>query len=159
MTTWTHSDIESLTIFYTTGLSIKEIAKKMGRSPTALHKAISRFKLHPIRGPYFKKDSSSGNVAENGLPIVPKNQRSHPSYLKELFQKYFNEEWVSFEEVLAYLKEKQVVIDKINNTNDLHEQMYAFKNKIFVASQVLLIANKLRVEEKKTPFKVESMSW
>ncbi|CAO5677044.1 MAG: hypothetical protein HEEMFOPI_01055 [Holosporales bacterium] len=152
MSAWTHQDIENLTVFYTTGLPIKEISKKMGRTPTALHKAISRFKLHPSRNLFSK-------TADNGLPKVPKNQRRHPSYLKDLFEKCFNEHWVTFDEVLNYLKEKKLHVTKLNQKSDTFETMYALKNKIFVASQILLIANKLRVEENQIPYKVESMSW
>lgn len=77
MSAWTTNDIKELTTYYTKGFPIKEIAKILKRTPTALHKAIARFKLHPLRP---KRDQIF--FSENGLPIPPVKQRKHLDYLR-----------------------------------------------------------------------------
>jgi hypothetical protein len=66
MSAWTSNDIEQLTRYYTKGFPIKEISKILRRTPTALHKAISRLKLHALRPPkedlYFSENGKKKNI-------------------------------------------------------------------------------------------------
>jgi hypothetical protein len=154
MSLWTANDIETLSVYYTKGFPIKEISRRLGRSPTALHKAISRYKLHPL-----KSDKPKDKTKE----ILPSTsifkEHNEKSYIKKFFQKCMNENWVSFNNVVDYLRQKGIDVEFLDKKNNNHEDLYALNNKVFVAPQVLLVANKLRIEEKKMPFKVENVSW
>lgn len=154
MSTWSAEDIKQLSKYYTMGFPIKEIANILHRSPTALYKAISRFHLQSLKPP---KDAPIFD--ENGLPVPTAKERREKSYLKKLFSICMNEEWVDFSIVLEYLREQNINVEFLNQRNKYGEDLYALNRKIFVASQVLLVANRLRVEEKKSPFKVQNVSW
>ena len=154
MSYWTANDIEILTVFYTKGLPIKEISKRLNRSPTALHKAISRFKLNPL-----KSESPLQSSEEKWQTNTIKKGDRKKSYIQKIFHKCMNEYWVSFNEVIDYLSEKGISVVHLNRKNNDNEDLYALNNKIFIATQVLLVANRLRIDEKKTPFKVERVSF
>lgn len=153
MSAWTAHDIEELTTCYTKGFPIKKISRILKRSPTALNKAISRFKLHALRP--IKQKIQYG---ENGLPIPTENQKIELSYLKRLFKKCMNEEWVDFQVVIDYLLKKGISVQLLGQFNHEHEPLYAMDNKIVVPAQIMLKANRLRVENNKTPFKVQDVS-
>ena len=125
MSAWTSNDIERLTVCYTKGLPIKEIAKILKRTPTALHKAISRFKLHPLRPP---KDKIC--FSENGLPIPPVKEKKHLQYFKKLFRMCLNEEWVSFDKVLTYLLQRNIHVKKSNCLKSQNEEHYVINRRL-----------------------------
>lgn len=153
MAAWTSNDIEQLTKYYTKGFPIKEISKILRRTPTALHKAISRLKLHALRPP--KEDLY---FSENGLPIPPVKEKKHLTYFKKLFSACFNEEWVPFEKVEDFLKNYDILINPLKHSYGTGETLYSMNRRIVTKAQILLQANKIRVEEKKTPFKVIDVS-
>jgi hypothetical protein len=154
MSAWTSDDIEQLTRYYTKGFSIKKISKLLKRTPTALHKAISRLKLHALRPP--KEDLY---FSENGLPIPPVKEKKHLLYFKKLFSVCLNEEWVTFEKVEEFLKNYNFVIKPMMHYQGSKESLYSMNRRIVTKAQILLQANKIRVEEKKTPFKVMDVSY
>jgi hypothetical protein len=150
MTIWTTSDINNLSSYYMKGYPIKEISKLLKRSPTALHKAISRFKLHPLRTNPIKLNSLNEDDNDSSY-----KERSKKFHIKKFFEKCMNEEWVSFKDVLIYLKQNGVIVVELDQKNEEGQKLFALNRKIFVDSQVLLVANRMRIEEKKAPFKVE----
>lgn len=153
LSTWTVNDIKTLSTCYTKGMSIKEISQILNRTPTALHKAISRFglkSLHP-------KNNQDASEAWYGTPS--KEETESVSYLKKFFEKCFNETWVEFQTVLKYLKNQHVIVESLGQFNKKGEELYSIGQKIFLASQILLIANRLRVEENASPFKVKNLSF
>ena len=46
---WTSGDIEQMKVAFLQGKTIKVIAKQLGRTPTALNKALSRFGIRQSR--------------------------------------------------------------------------------------------------------------
>lgn len=150
---WTVDDIKTLSKCYTMGMTVKEISQILNRTPTALHKAITRFglkKLHPKNNP---------EAAETWYGVPTKQETESVSYLKKFFEKCFNETWVDFKTVLEYLHQQNVVVESLKQFNQKGEALYAIGQKIFLASQILLIANRLRLEENTPPFKVTNLSF
>ncbi|CAO5682510.1 MAG: hypothetical protein HEEMFOPI_01711 [Holosporales bacterium] len=153
LSTWTVNDIKTLSTCYTKGMTIKEISQLLNRTPTALHKAISRFglkSLHP---------KNNQDAAETWYGIPSKEETESVSYLKKFFENCFNETWVDFQTVLEYLKKQRVMVEPLGQFNKKGEELYSIGQKIFLASQILLIANRLRVEENASPFKVKNLSF
>lgn len=154
LSAWTVNDINKLSQCYTKGMAIKEIARILDRTPTALHKAIARYNLHALN-PSRKQNKMN----EQGLPVPKQNEVSEPSYLKKLFEKCLNEVWVDFRTVLEYLKEHDIKAEALKQYNECKEELYSVDRKIFVASQILLIANRIRVQDHLPPFKVHELSF
>lgn len=96
---------------------------------------------------------------EKGLPVPKAHEVSDRSYLKKLFEKCLNEVWVDFRTVMEYLKIQNICVEPLKQYNQSKEELYSVERKIFVASQVLLIANRIRVQENLPPFKVHNISY
>jgi hypothetical protein len=47
----------------------------------------------------------------------------------------------------------------LHKTNNDGEPLYSLNNKIVVSTQILLVANRMRVENADVPFKVKNLSW
>lgn len=54
MKPWSLKDIEVLRQFYLTNQSIKSIAQTLEPTPTAVNKALTRFKIRPYHGSQYK---------------------------------------------------------------------------------------------------------
>jgi len=150
MTHWTTSDISQLSQYYVEGLTMKEIARLLNRTPSSLYKAVKRFNLHTL-------NAKRSIMMTDEEPKV--RRRSSTSYLQKFFEKCFNEHWVKFDAVLEYLKKHHIFVESLESKNTDQSSLYALNNKIFTASQVLLVANRIRVEQNLNPFKVQDVSF
>jgi hypothetical protein len=68
--TWKKSDIESLTINYTSGLRIKTIAHLMGRTPSSINRALDRLKIR-------QRKSTSSNDNKSCTPRLQPKRHYH----------------------------------------------------------------------------------
>lgn len=158
MTTWKQTEIQRLKDYYTQGLPIKKIAEHLGRSQTALSKAITRFNLLQYKPPQkIRRDYK--NFLDNtfGRPSIKQSQKT--IFIKRFFALETREKWVDFKEVLHFLSQKNIKVDMLHKTNNDGEALYSVNNKTVVASQILLVANRIRVENAEAPFKVKNLSW
>jgi predicted DNA-binding protein YlxM (UPF0122 family) len=158
MTTWKQTEIQSLKDYYTQGLPIKKIAEHLGRSQTALSKAITRFNLLQYKPPQqIRRDYK--NFSDNTLGITPIKQNQKITFIKRFFALETREKWVEFKEVLHFLSQKNIKVSMLHKTNNDGEPLYSLNNKIVVSTQILLVANRMRVENADVPFKVKNLSW
>lgn len=54
---WSPTELSQLQLAYTQGVPLKTLAQQLGRSPSALNKALTRFRIRPPRPP--KQEPSS----------------------------------------------------------------------------------------------------
>lgn len=158
MTIWKQTEIQSLKDYYTQGLPIKKIAEHLGRSQTALSKAITRFNLLQYKPPQkLRKDYK--NFSDNILGMPPIQQSQKTIFIKRFFALEMREKWVEFNDVLHYLSQQNIKVTMLHKTNHYGEALYSLNNKTVVSTQILLVANRIRVENADVPFKVKKLSW
>lgn len=177
---WTVQDIEKMKMAFLEGKKIKIIAKQLGRSPTALNKALSRFgireskrnvksyDIHPCWSNYLIPKGF--NQSPHYQPILLKNHRSKtiassrslPTeplpkdqfLIKREHLRSTNPIWVSITKVLRYLERQGYLIIK-GSLKDT----YLLEDKTLSTSQLVVLANHLRIEEKKPIFLVDEVTW
>lgn len=133
MIQWTQAEIQQLTKDYTIGLPLRVIANRLGRSYTALCKAVSRFKIPPNKNLTRKINTKKLLVLEDN--------------------------WVDFTTVLSYLRYIDINVNLLRDKYLDGEQLYSIHTKILTSSQVLLYANRKRIESGSPLFKVRNLSW
>ncbi|HCU06891.1 MAG TPA: hypothetical protein DIC42_04850 [Holosporales bacterium] len=158
MTTWKQTEIQRLKDYYTQGLPIKKIAEHLGRSQTALSKAITRFNLLQYRPPQtIRRDYK--HFLDNTLGTPPIKQSQKTIFIKRFFALETREKWVDFKDVLYFLSQQNIKVNMLHKANNDGEALYSLNNKTVVSSQILLVANRIRVENADVPFKVKNLSW
>lgn len=135
MAQWTQTEIKELTKYYTLGLPLRLIANRLGRTYSALSKALVRF-----------------NILVHSTRKGTKKAKVHKTITVE-------ELWVDFAEVLTYLANLGVQVCSMPGRFFEKEPLYAIHTKLMVPSQVLLYANRIRTDAKQLPFKVSNLSW
>ena len=156
-TEWTPSDIEQMKIAFLQGKAIKVIARQLGRTPTALNKALTRFGIRQNRKPkinpaypnwrrYWNEQISSDHSVDDA---------PSETFLSNRFYLKSNDpRWVPLEKVIGYL-EKQGYRVSCHQTSSGD---YQIDGRIVKAHQLLLLANKLRMEERKPIFMVSEVT-
>ncbi|MDP2193735.1 MAG: hypothetical protein Q8K36_04355 [Alphaproteobacteria bacterium] len=158
MNQWTQNDINLLKTYYMQGLPIKLISQHLGRSQTALSKAISRFNLLKYK-PVQTVRNEYRNILDDSLSILRRKANHKAAQIKRFFCLETSEKWVRLDEVIAYLKRNKIRVSLLNQKNGSGECLYSLNQKTVVSSQLLLAANRLRVEKNQVPFKVKNLSW
>lgn len=155
---WTKKEVEYLKSSFLNGQQIKAIARAMGRTPSAVNKALSRFGLrsHKSFQTYYgipkvatlprqylhKKHTIRPTQPAQNLPLNTSRDDTQP-------------EWVSMTSVLDWLKNEQIfVLFRAG-----HSFPFVVGAKPMTTEQVVLHANKLRLERKQPPFMVENVTW
>ena len=143
--TWTQEEIELLTAFYLKGDRLKNIAKNLNRSPTAINKTLNRFNIRKT------KIHSNSNITSS-KPI----KESKPHHKKEP-----TEHWVTFHKVLQWLEMNQVHViknAKLIGEDRMDQRVYSLDDKRVTPAQVLIFANQLRLTRGKEIFLVEEVT-
>ena len=143
--TWTQEEIDLLTIFYLKGDRLKNIAKNLNRSPTAINKTLNRFNIRKI-----KIHSNSNITASKPL------KESKPHHKKEP-----TEHWVTFHKVLQWLEMNQIYVIKnarLSGADPMDQRVYSLEGRRVTPAQVLIFANQLRVTRGKEIFLVEEVT-
>ncbi len=152
---WSATDIENARSYFLEGLAIKRIAKELGRTTTATNKALSRF---GIRFEKPRKNlSESHSTYKKEKSLMPAS--IVPSFERYALQKEF-ENWVSFWQVCQYLSSQNICLYELSAPNiDLKCRQFKVGTKTLNAGQLLVIANKMRIEGNLKAFFVKGLSW
>lgn len=147
---WNDDEISNLKNQYLSGVPIKIIAKQMNRTPTSINKALSRF---GIRKSKEKKASRSAITTYKEMVNVCQNHLPKKTYLATV---YNQEEWVTLEQVVGYLKKIGINIQKVfhDGLNELY-----YNNKLLSPLQAILLANRHRCQHNLSCFKVGDITW
>ncbi|MDR2464451.1 MAG: hypothetical protein LBD36_02475 [Holosporales bacterium] len=129
---WTQKDICSLKRGFLDGKNIKYMSKQLGRSPTALHKALSRFKIR-------------ANVP-----------RIHVNYMNKMYVQTPTTIHASISVVILYLKSYGYnIAKKIVFIDGEKTQKYFLDQRPITEVRLLLMANNIRLDERKPIFVIE----
>ncbi|MCE2716028.1 MAG: hypothetical protein ACK4V2_05675 [Pseudomonadota bacterium] len=148
---WSGADISKARNYFIAGLPIKDIAKEMNRTPTAINKALSRFKIRPNK------------IREQEIRLCYRPQKSYliekPSFeLNALRNEVDN--WVGFWKLCEYLGQQKVCFyETTRNGTSLIDRQFKVGEKILNAQQLMILANKIRLENNLRPFFVRGLSW
>lgn len=150
--TWSPAEISKAKEYFLCGLAVKNIAQKLGRTPSATNKALSRL---GIRAP-SKRDNKS---VQFFYQTRVKANKTPPKFDKKSLSKQLDN-WVSFWKVCNYLGEQKVdFYEQSPHGTELNQRTFLVNNKIYNSSQLLLLANKLRVSNNQSAFLVDGLSW
>ena len=150
---WSATDIKNARSYFLEGLTIRDIAKELGRSITATNKALSRFGIR------FEKPRR--NYTE--FVEQPKERIScfivAPSFERRALRQEF-ENWVSFECLCQYLSSQNVYLYELSASNiKLECRQFRVGTQILSAGQLLVMANRIRTENNLKAFFVKGLSW
>ncbi len=150
---WSATDISKARSCFFNGLTIKDIARELGRSPSATNKALSRFGIR------FEKPRR--NYTET--PLQPKNKINLPPIAPSFERKALTRElenWVSFWRLCEYLSNQNICLYELSAPNiELEHRRFKVGTQILNARQLLVIANKMRTENNMRAFFVKGLSW
>lgn len=147
---WTEEDIKKIRCCFIEGLQIKDIAKELNRTPTAINKALSRFNIRPIRQGIEVRSS----LKENKTCLAKK-----PSFeIKSLHREIDN--WVSFCKLCDYLAQQKVRFYEVTKAGvSLEQRQFKVGEKILSTRELMMMANKIRFEKNLGPLFVRGVSW
>ena len=148
---WTFGEFEKLKKDFVDGKRIKKMAVELGRTESAVNKFLSRSGIRKNNG--VKKQCCN----RNNKPIKLKSTSSNSVSAKTSTQ---NEIFVRFEAVLSYLESKHVVITKnTENSKFFRDEDYKLGDRPASKMKLLLLANRLRLEERAPIFIVTDIIW
>lgn len=142
---WTKEDIKLLKQYFLKGESIKIIARKLQRTPSALNKALTRFGIRSLKKTRKTKPVSSLSQ----LFSISKNKKERLSFQET--------PWVTLHEVIDYLRQKGFWV-KSAKGQESKKEFFINKEPISPLS-LLLRANRLRDEQGEVPFMVKNVTW
>lgn len=171
---WTSLEIEEMKTAFLQGQQIKVIARKLGRTPTALNKALSRFGIRPSRKSKITNNEMPIDWKHYLLPkgykceqpiILPSLEPVKPNLaVKQLDNdliknrerlKKTDSTWVPFSKIISYLEKQGHRI----TTVDADLGIYELDKRQVESGYLLLLANRLRVEEARPIFLVNEITW
>lgn len=141
---WKTHDIDTLRKHFLKGLPIKCIATAMDRTPASVNKALSRFHIRTprtLKTPHIIKDPHPTRKKRVTSPHA-----DHPHKHKGL-------NWAKFEAVLRWMKH--------NNIAYIQSSSHTFfvEHKPCSPAQIVMYANKKRLERGEDIFFVEDITW
>ena len=147
---WTQNEINLLKKEFKNGTKIKVIASMLGRTETAVNKFLTRYGIRQ---------------KHNRITITHNNNPN--KHVKKRVYNATNLRWISllndvvdFKEIINYLKSKNHKISNIVSENIkmfYPNSQYMLDGKPASKTKLLILANKLREQEHKKIFKVESI--
>lgn len=149
---WTTEEISKLKADYAAGKRLKTIASELGRSLSAINKAVTRLAINR-RNPRVFSDKK--NIK---LPIYRSKQQN-------IISKNINtQNVVSFITITRYLQSKGFTISKfsdpiVGNCYKNEEEVFKVDNTLMTKMKLLLLANRIRVEEKEPIFSLRDITW
>lgn len=147
---WTKKEIDILRSGFYEGKLVKTLASEIGRSPSAVNKFLSRSGIRTRRWKIMKV-----------IEAKPEELKYNKTLSLEQPKRHIYNKNDTFIDILDYLKNRGYTISKINSENNNHfsNEKYLVNNKPYSDMKILLLANRLRVEEHKSIFSVSELIW
>ena len=141
---WTKEEIDILRAGFNKGKIVKILANEVGRSATAVNKFLSRSGIRTRRWKITNHKSKS--LKRNGSLVLNRSKTLQNN--------------AKFTDILSYLRQKGYSIVRSDfNPNHFADSKYLVNNKPYSELKMLLLANKIRVEEHKSIFKIPELMW
>jgi hypothetical protein len=151
---WSPSEIHKAKQYFLHGLPIKNIAEKLGRTPSSINKALTRFGIRTENPRY----TLSKNILEKQKKTNEIRLQSLGFDRQSLRKQLDN--WVSFWKVCSYLEAQNICFyERSKHGIELDKREFIVNDKVYSARQLLLMANKIRVENDHPAFLVDGLSW
>ena len=148
---WSPSEISKAKEYFLNGFAIKDIAQKVGRTPSATNKALTRFGIRA----FVRRDNKPLKI----FCYTKDTHKTPPGFDRNSLRKQLDN-WVSFWKVCSYLGEQKICFyEQSTYGTELTQRTFLVNDKVHSASQMLLMANKIRVENKQSAFLVYGLSW
>ncbi|MDR1488447.1 MAG: hypothetical protein LBI26_01760 [Holosporales bacterium] len=151
---WSHKDLEKLGNEYIAGKKIKIIAAELGRSYSATNKAISKV---------FGIERTQKGIAKSRTKIAYDNKQSKKYARDAREEKNHTVKNVDFTVIKKYLTSKGYKVHKFSGPSHnfyLNEiEIFTVQNKPMTKLNVLLLANKIRIEEQLPIFSSGEITW
>lgn len=141
---WNSHDIDTLRLHFLKGIPIKSIAFSMNRTQASVNKALSRFK---IRTPRTLKVSCHTQKKSSSSSRAAPSRDAHASL------RHTSVQWTKFEAVLHWMRAHH-----IEYTQTSH-RTFLIQRRPLSRAQVVMYANKLRLEKGEEIFFVEDVTW
>ncbi|MBX9976971.1 MAG: GcrA family cell cycle regulator [Alphaproteobacteria bacterium] len=135
---WKSEDIETLRFYFLKGLSIKMIARTMARTPGAVNKALSRFH---IRTPRCFKEKKAYLPSQTEKRSNSEKDPGMPS------------SWTSLFTILTWLREQNIIV------HETSLDTFYIGSRPFSKMQIVMYANKLRLEQGHEIFLAKDVTW
>jgi len=158
MKTWTSLEIEQLTQGFLSGTPLKELARKMDRTPTALNKALTRFGIRRERP---KEEKTLWNDFGNAEKLHTLNPMTAIKKFDRRFRKLQNalvNQWVPMEQVLGVLDSNGHRVYMAQAHKDPRESLYALDGRTVTALKIIFLANRYRIAHDQAPFYVAEVT-
>ena len=149
---WSAADIKNARSYFLEGLTIRDIAKELGRSVTATNKALSRFgtRFEKPRRNYTELQQPKKRIFS---PIIA------PSFERKALRQEL-ESWVSFGHLCQYLSSQNICLYELSAPSiELDYRQFRVGTQVLNAGQLLVMANKIRTENNQKAFFVKGLSW
>lgn len=160
---WTSEDVQQLSELFTKNVSLKDMAKALARTASAVNKALDRYKIRTRR---YTKDQhldrfhmlDSSNLYIGGCG----DSGSKPT--KRISTHY---DWVSLYEVVNFLKKNNFKIMRLPTEEPPHlNGRFSYRTYAFCVNstprtslELLILANRLRQEKNLPTFRVYDITW
>lgn len=143
---WTPEEIATIKSSFLAGKRVKIIANEVGRSQTAVNKFLSRSGIRTRRW-----------TIEKAKPVPHSKIFNIPS--QSLREVRNTEVIADFNDVLRYLKQNGYAISKNSKREFSPMDNYAINEKPISEVKLLLLANRLRCENRQPIFSVPELAW
>lgn len=149
---WTVEEIEKLRNRYAEGNRIKLIAKELGRTPSAINKALSRLSISRRNTKIFTKKRNIKLHSNHTSKTIPQNETTKTQVN------------ASFLTITKYLQSKGFQVSRfsdsvISNCYKTPGEIFKVGNTPMSKMKLLLFANKLRLENKEPIFSSREITW
>lgn len=143
---WSIHEIETLKCGFVNGESFKRLSEKLGRSITAVNKALSRFQIRPARNSLQKKSKQSLHRIPRKTAAKIHERRTTPLSSPKLLE-------ITPHELLFYLRNcGYSITERSHIVNTQPGVRYMLNQRPLTLIQLLVKANGIRLDEGKPIF-------
>jgi IS30 family transposase len=149
-TFWSYEEIEKLRQARLKGFKAKEIARCLNRTENAVNKALRRYDF---------LENPSKELDPHIIKKIKKNNPVNLTQLQKRLKKSHLSSWVEMKEVVQWLRSCSITITEIHPHSAYTSAMpFLYQGKNHSAAQILVLANRLRIEQNLLPFFVEGIT-
>lgn len=153
MSIWTNENKKELLNLYIEGHSLKIMSRMIGRSTTAINKALQRFKIRELAKEHQKQRLACILLKK---PTINTFEQMVHAYKKQT--KSYRRHWIDMEQALFLLIRKGHIVEKrtkelLSESHQLH-----IDGKPFSPEQISVLLNQYREREQMAPLYIKGVS-
>ena len=167
---WTENKIELLKVSFLQGIAFKEIGRTLGKTASALNKALNRFEIRlQKRKLQYIEWSPNDPHCQGGIPSFIGFEKKKKTLLGKKILRFKRRKklrdesvWVALPEVVSYVKSRGLPLKTLAKplTPDLFsEAQFILDHRPLTPLQLIFMANEFRLAEKQPIFLVSEVSW